>query len=103
VGGLQVVVASSGEDGIAVAATEQPDAVLLGAMMPGMDGPETLERLKADAATAPIPVVFLTGSVQEFERDRFMSLGAEAILPKPFDPMTLANDLRACLGLPAAL
>jgi CheY-like chemotaxis protein len=103
VGGLQVVVASSGEEGIAVATREQPDAVLLDAMMPGMDGPETLERLKADAATAPIPVVFLTGSVQEFERDRFMSLGAEAILPKPFDPMTLANDLRACLGWPAAL
>jgi CheY-like chemotaxis protein len=101
VGGLEVVVASSGEEGIAVAAAEQPDAVLLDAMMPGIDGPQTLERLKADAATAQIPVVFLTGSVQEFERDHFMSLGAKAILPKPFDPMTLANDLRACLGWPA--
>jgi CheY-like chemotaxis protein len=100
VGGLEVVVASSGERGIAMATSEQPDAVLLDAMMPGIDGPQTLERLKANAATARIPVVFLTGSVQEFERDRFMALGAEAILPKPFDPMTLAKDLRACLGWP---
>jgi CheY-like chemotaxis protein len=101
VGGLDVVVASSGEQGIAMATSEQPDAVLLDAMMPGIDGPQTLERLKANAATARIPVVFLTGSVQEFERDRFTALGAVAILPKPFDPMTLADDLRACLGWPA--
>ena len=100
VGGLEVVVASSGEEGIAMATAEQPDAVLLDAMMPGIDGPQTLERLKANAATAQIPVVFLTGSVQEFERDRFTALGAVAILPKPFDPMTLAKDLRACLGWP---
>jgi CheY-like chemotaxis protein len=100
VGGLEVVVASSGEEGVAMATSEQPDAVLLDAMMPGIDGPQTLERLKANAATAQIPVVFLTGSVQEFERDRFTALGAVAILPKPFDPMTLAKDLRACLGWP---
>ena len=98
VGGLRVIVASSGEQGIAFAAAEQPDAVLLDAMMPGIDGPQTLERLKADPATAQIPVVFLTGSVQEIERERFLGLGARAILAKPFDPMTLAQDLRACLG-----
>lgn len=67
-------------------------------MMPGMDGPETLTQLKADSATEQIPVVFLTGSVQDVERDRFMSRGAVGILPKPFNPMRLADDLRSCLG-----
>jgi CheY-like chemotaxis protein len=98
VGGMRVLAASSGEQGIAMAAAEQPDAILLDAMMPGMDGPATLIRLKADDATSAIPVVFLTGSVQEIEREGFLSRGARGLLPKPFDPMSLAADLRKCLG-----
>jgi CheY-like chemotaxis protein len=98
VGGLQVLAAASGPEGLELAASAHPDAIVLDAMMPGMDGPETLTKLKADNATEPIPVVFLTGSVQEVERDRFRSLGAVGILPKPFDPMKLADDLRSCLG-----
>jgi CheY-like chemotaxis protein len=98
VGGLEVLSASSGEEGITVALAEHPDAILLDAMMPGLDGPQTLERLKANGATAAIPVVFLTGSVQEIEREGFISLGAAGILPKPFDPMKLAEQLRTCLG-----
>jgi two-component system OmpR family response regulator len=102
VGGLNVVAASSGQEGLALAASERPDAILLDAMMPGMDGPQTLERLKADPATADIPVVFLTGSVQAVEKERFRSIGAVGILGKPFDPMRLADDLRACLAANAA-
>ena len=98
VGGFNVVAAGSGEQGLELAASEHPDAIVLDAMMPGLDGPSTLERLKADPETASIPVVFLTGSVQEFEREHFMALGAVGILPKPFDPMKLADQLRACLG-----
>lgn len=98
VGGLRVVAAASGEEAIALAAAEMPDAIVLDAMMPGVDGPETLKRLKADPSTAAIPVVFLTGSVQEVERDRFTALGAVGIMGKPFDPMQLANQLRATLG-----
>jgi CheY-like chemotaxis protein len=98
VGGLEVLAAASGQEGLELAASEQPDAIVLDAMMPGMDGPETLTKLKADSATEQIPVVFLTGSVQEVERDRFVSLGAVGLLPKPFDPMRLAADLRSCLG-----
>ena len=98
VGGLRVVTASSGEEGLALAASEAPDAILLDAMMPGLDGPATIERLKADEATASIPVVFLTGSVQSSEHDRFMALGAAGTLIKPFDPMKLADRVRACLG-----
>lgn len=102
VGGLRVIVAASGEEGIALATSAHPDAIVLDAMMPGLDGPSTLERLKADASTAEIPVVFLTGSVQEVEREHFRALGAHGILPKPFDPMQLASELRTCLGWPAA-
>lgn len=98
VGGLKVLAAGSGEEGITVAREAQPDAILLDAMMPGLDGPQTLGRLKGDAATAAIPVVFLTGSVQEAERANFTALGAVGILAKPFEPMKLAEQLRTCLG-----
>ena len=98
VGGMQVVVARSGEEALELVATERPDVVLLDAHMPGLDGPGTLERLKANPETESIPVVFLTGSVQSAEADRFRTLGAIGVLPKPFDPMTLARDLRKCVG-----
>jgi CheY-like chemotaxis protein len=100
VGGLEVVAASSGQEALDLAASERPDAILLDAHMPGMDGPATLSALKADPATAEIPVAFLTGSVQAAERDRFESLGAVGLLPKPFDPMTLADQVRGLLGWP---
>ena len=98
VGGLRVVAAASGEEGLQLAKSERPDAIVLDAMMPGLDGPATLERLKADPETASIPVVFLTGSVQSTEQDRFRALGALGTLPKPFDPMNLAEQLREVLG-----
>jgi CheY-like chemotaxis protein len=98
VGGLRVVAAASGEEGLTLAVSEQPDAILLDAQMPGLDGPSTLQRLKGDPQTEPIPVVFLTGSVQAVEMNRFKDLGAVGVLPKPFNPMGLADDLRACLG-----
>ena len=98
VGGLRVIVASSGSEGVELARAEQPDAILLDAQMPGMDGPATLAQLKGDEATSAIPVVFLTGSVQQAERERFKSLGAHGLLAKPFDPMELADQVRSCLG-----
>ena len=98
VGGLRVVAAGSGEEALALAASEQPDAILLDAHMPGIDGTQTLERLRADPATAAIPVAFLTGSVQMAEMEQFKSLGAVAVLPKPFDPMTLAKQLARAVG-----
>jgi CheY-like chemotaxis protein len=66
-------------------------------MMPGLDGYETCRRLKDDPATAAIPVVFLTAKTQHDELRRAMALGATACLTKPFDPLTLATELRAAL------
>jgi CheY-like chemotaxis protein len=67
-------------------------------MMPHMDGPTTLARLREDEATAEIPVVFITARTQAGEVEQFKSLGALGVLPKPFDPMTLANAVRAYLA-----
>ena len=96
--GWTVLAASSGAEGIAIARANQPDAILLDVMMPNLDGPGTLERLRADDATRAIPVVFLTAKARPAERDRLAGLDVSGVLAKPFDPMTLADQLRDVLG-----
>jgi CheY-like chemotaxis protein len=98
VAGWEVVVASSGAQGVARAADEQPDAILLDVMMPGMDGPTTFRELRANPATAHIPVLLLTAKVQGTDQRRFANLGVEAVLLKPFDPLTLSKQISSVLG-----
>ena len=98
VGGYEVATAESGREGIEKAAAEQPDAILLDVMMPEMDGPTTFGRLQGDPATREIPVVLLTAKVQAADRAKFDALGVAAVMSKPFDPMTLSEQLAAVLG-----
>ncbi len=98
VGGWRVLTASCGRDGVAVAASERPDAILLDVMMPELDGPATVGRLQADARTRDIPVVLLTAKVQPADRQRFAQLGVAAVLAKPFDPMALSGQVSEALG-----
>jgi HPt (histidine-containing phosphotransfer) domain-containing protein len=67
-------------------------------MMPVMDGPATLMRLRENVLTASIPVIFMTARAQTRELDGFRSLGALGVIPKPFDPMTLAASIRNYVG-----
>jgi CheY-like chemotaxis protein len=85
----------SGGEAFALAAEWQPDMILLDVMMPVMDGPATLLKLRENARTASIPVIFMTARAQAREVDRFRSLGAVGVIPKPFDPMTLATSVRS--------
>ncbi len=96
-GGHQVSVASGGAEGLAKAAAENPDLILLDVMMPEMDGYETCVALKAQAGTRHIPVVFLSARAQQVEIDKGRELGAIGYLVKPFDPMTLASQLDALM------
>jgi CheY-like chemotaxis protein len=96
--GWQVEVAASGPECLELVRSSQPDAVLLDVMMPGMDGPATLAALRADPVTSEIPVVFLTAKVQASERSRLEGLGVAGVVAKPFDPMTLAQEISAALG-----
>jgi CheY-like chemotaxis protein len=91
VGGWEVVTAGSGADALRQAQGASFDAILLDVMMPGLDGPTTLERLRA--AGVDTPVVFLTAKVQPGDRRELETAGAAGILAKPFDPMRLADDL----------
>ena len=98
IGGFEVVTARSGHEGLDKAVSERPDAILLDVMMPGMDGPTTFQRLQDNADTRAIPVILLTAKVQAADRRRFAELGVMAVLPKPFDPVTLADQVAGALG-----
>ncbi len=100
VGKMEVVDASGGPEGVKKAASERPDAILLDVMMPGLDGPATLSALRSNPATAGIPVVFLTAKAMASEIERLLGLGARGVLTKPFDPMSLPQELKTCLGRP---
>lgn len=86
---------ASGREALALLATWTPDLILLDVMMPVMDGPATLERLRDNPLTAKIPVVFITARAQSREADALRSLGAAGVIAKPFDPMTLATSILA--------
>src|SRR5437868_5642101 len=92
-GGWEALSASNGADGIAVAEKEQPDAILLDVMMPGMDGPTTFQELQNKESTKHIPVILLTAKVQSTDRARFSELGVAGVLSKPFDPATLFEQI----------
>jgi CheY-like chemotaxis protein len=97
VGGWEVIAVSSGDVATRTAAAERPDVILLDVMMPGLDGPQTLQRLRTDPRTSDIPVIFLTAKVQTSERRLLQDLGVQGLISKPFDPMTLADQVKELL------
>ena len=102
VAGWNIITASSGAEGMAIAAAaapnEKPDAILMDVMMPEVDGPTTFGLMQQDPAIAGIPVLLLTAKVQGVDQRRFANLGVSAVLFKPFDPLTLAQQISEALG-----
>jgi CheY-like chemotaxis protein/HPt (histidine-containing phosphotransfer) domain-containing protein len=88
---------ASGEEALALAAVWLPDLILLDVMMPTMDGPATLARLRENPITIQVPVVFLTAKARPQELDFFKSLGAKGAIAKPFDPKSLRHSVRGYL------
>jgi CheY-like chemotaxis protein len=98
VGGWEVLTAQSGPQAHQQALAEHPDAILLDVMMPGVDGPSTVAALRADPATRDIPIIFLTAKMPSEHQEEWRPLRLAGVIPKPFDPMTLATDMAALLG-----
>lgn len=92
VGGYAVAVCASGAEALDHLAHASPDLVLMDVMMPELDGPGTLAALRARGSE--VPVVFLTAKVHPAEVAHLESLGALGVIAKPFDPMTLAQQVR---------
>lgn len=98
VGKWQVELATNGLDAITMAQNCKFDVILMDVTMPDLDGPATFSRLKECASTASIPVIFLTGRVQESELEEYRKLGVTGVINKPFDPMKLPEEVRRLLN-----
>jgi CheY-like chemotaxis protein len=100
-GGYEVVSCESGAEALVRAPEFKPDLVLLDVMMPGMDGPMTLTELRKLPSCSNVAVVFMTAKAQPGEVAKFRSLGAVDVITKPFDPLTLCQQIGALWqGLP---
>lgn len=95
VGGFTLQVCSSGEEALQTAVEFAPDLLLLDVMMPGMDGPTTLQELRNLPDLENTPAVFMTAKVQPQEIEQFKSYGALDVIAKPFDPMALSSQITA--------
>lgn len=96
--GFDIVFCESGEIALEKAVDFQPEVILLDVMMPGMDGPTTLQNLRKIPGLEATPVIFLTAKVQPNEIQDFIALGAIDVIPKPFDPMSLASQIHDILN-----
>ncbi len=94
IGRLNVVAADSGLSALRFLEDFTPDLILLDVMMPGMDGPALLLRLREIERLAQIPVVFMTAKVQKHEVQAYFDLGVSGVIMKPFDPTTLPLQLK---------
>ena len=97
-GVFEVMQCANGMDAIKKAAKFAPDLLLLDVMMPDMDGPATLRALRQIPSLAETPAVFMTAKVQPDEVNRYLELGAVDVIAKPFDPMSLGDQLRNVWG-----
>lgn len=96
--GFEVVVARDGQEALQMAQDRQPDLAVLDWMMPKASGIEVLRAIRADAATAQIPVVLLTARASEADMAEGVAAGADDFVAKPFSPQELASRVQAILG-----
>ena len=97
-GGWEVLLAGSAAEALTLAGRERPDVILLDVMMPDDDGMAVLEKLRAQDATAHVPVIFLAAKVQTHGVQRYHELGAAGVISKPFEVLQLPDEIRRLVG-----
>jgi CheY-like chemotaxis protein len=98
IAGWQVLVAASGQEGLEIAAAEQPDAILLDVMMPGVDGIATFQQLQSNSVLRSIPVILLTAKAQPNEQHQFTELPIAGVITKPFKAPDLVKQMQSLLN-----
>jgi CheY-like chemotaxis protein len=96
--GHEVVIAVDGEQGVAMAQGESPEIVLMDMSLPVVDGWEATRRIKADPATAHLPVIALTAHAMAGDRDKAMAAGCDDYDTKPVDLQRLLGKIEALTG-----
>jgi len=95
IGGFELLSCSSGEQALAEVENFLPDLLLLDVMMPGLNGSDTLMAIRQNPQFENTPALFMTAKVQPSEIEELIALGALDVIPKPFNPVKLADDIRA--------
>ena len=96
--GFSVMTAENGEDGVSAATRETPDIILLDVMMPGMNGLQAAEKLRAQASTKEIPIIFVSAKAQSVDVKAGLQAGAVDYVTKPFDPVELVEKVENLLA-----
>ncbi len=96
--GVEVILASSGQEGLQKAVEQQPDAILLDVVLTDVDGIAVFQKLQANPMTQQISVIFLTAKSNASDQLRFAQLGVKGVIAKPFNPAKLAEQLLKVLG-----
>ena len=94
VGGFTLTTCASGQSALETLMAFRPQLIVLDVMMPGMDGPTTLKAIREHPQFVTTPAIFMTAKVQPEEVNGYLSQGAVAVIPKPFDPMVLSDQIR---------
>jgi len=94
VGGFTIEACENGKIALEKGPAFKPDLVLMDVMMPEMDGPTALKEMQSMPEMKDVPVIFMTAKVQPVEIAEYKALGAVDVIPKPFDPMTLAEQVK---------
>ncbi len=97
-GEFEIVQSASGEEALKHSGTFMPDVILLDVMMPGMTGPQTLERMRQLPSFANVPAIFMTARTQQTDIDALLRTGAVEVIRKPFNPLTLGHKIREILN-----
>jgi CheY-like chemotaxis protein len=97
--GYEVVSTETGEEGVAIAISERPFFIVMDINLPGIDGLETIRRIRKSEADHNIPIVALTSYAMEGDRQRIMSAGCNAYFEKPIDPLTIVENMEKALGI----
>ncbi|HXF91065.1 MAG TPA: response regulator [Candidatus Nitrosotenuis sp.] len=93
IGGFEVDICHSGKEVFEKISEFKPQLILLDVMMPDMDGPTTLRKLRALPEGKDIPVVFVTARIQSHQIEEYQEFGALGTIAKPFDPLTLSTEI----------
>jgi CheY-like chemotaxis protein len=96
--GHRAIKAVTGEEGVAMAAEQQPDLILMDIQLPGIDGLEAIRRIRADRTSAAIPIIAITSYAMSGDRERLLAAGCNGYIEKPINPETIMAELGRSLS-----
>lgn len=97
-GEFAIIQCESGDEALSEVGNSTPDVILLDMMMPGMTGLQTLQHMRKMPHLAEVPAIFMTARTQQSDMDELRAIGNVEVITKPFDPMTLSDQIKEAMA-----